>query len=349
MHERRDSASREAVSNFALLVGGIAVSLLLGEALVRITDSAPGVEMIHRGRFRLSSNPLIGYEPVPSVNYGGEDLAFYDYHGASNSLGYRDREHALERSPGAYRIVVLGDSVGAGVMVVEGEEIFPPILEKMLQEDGIPAEVINLSVSGYNTQQEVETLKDRGLAYRPDLVLLAYCLNDRRYDGGGIMEALLKQELQAEGIPRARVTRPILIHSALYRFLRFMSLPKAGLDDDSYREIQVGRVSEDTSKEYLQELGRLAGQHGFRAVVAIFPTLDRLGAYPYGYEHERVARIVEQAGMHSLDLLEIFQGCAAEADKPIARDHIHPGPEGHRCAARAMADFIELRILGRLS
>src|SRR6185369_10906142 len=106
------------------------------------------------GRFQLSRNPKIGYEPVPGLHYAGEDLSFYDYQGSSNSLGYRDREHTVAKPPGAYRILVLGDSVAAGLRIERSEDTFPFLLQDLLRAQGVNAEVMSFAVSGYNTQQE---------------------------------------------------------------------------------------------------------------------------------------------------------------------------------------------------
>src|SRR5262245_12294845 len=98
------------VRKLTLSLVSLLVALLAAELLVRIAGVAPEVGAVRKGRFQLSRNPKIGYEPVPALHYEGEDLAFYDYQGASNRLGYRDREHAEEKPPGVFRIVVLGDS-----------------------------------------------------------------------------------------------------------------------------------------------------------------------------------------------------------------------------------------------
>jgi lysophospholipase L1-like esterase len=339
---------RERWLTGALLLSSLALSVLVAEMLVRLAGAAPGIVIIQQGRFRLSPNPLIGYEPAPATDHREGTLDFYDYWGASNRLGYRDDDHEVAKPPGTDRIVVLGDSIGAGVLVERGREIFPYLLQDRLRADGIPAEVINLSVSGYNTQQEIETLKAVGLDFSPDLVLLAYCLNDRRFDGGGIMEALLDLEAAPRGIPRARVIHPLLVRSALWRFLRYVALPRGGARGVSHRDFHLDAIGEDTSEAYLHELGRLAREHGFEAVVAVFPILDRFDDYPYPYEHERMERLAGEAGLHHLDLLEPLQECAASLDGPIGRDFIHPGPEGHHCAAEAMADHIEVKVLGLL-
>src|SRR5215470_18263318 len=207
------------LKKLALTLAGVVLALGAAELLVRVAGVAPKVYAIRKGRFQLSHNSRIGYEPVPLV-YNGRDLAFYDYLGASNSLGFRDREHAVAKPKGVYRIVVLGDSIAAGLHVERNQDVFPPILERELNRGGLRAEVINLGVSGYNTQQEVEMLRERGLSYRPDLVVVAYTMSSREHLDGDILKTLLEAEQQQGGVSSARVNS-WLVKSALYRFVRF--------------------------------------------------------------------------------------------------------------------------------
>ena len=339
----------ERLRKAALLLAAVAASLLAAEAVIRLSGLAPDVAVIKRGRFRLSSNPLIGYVPTPVDEYKGASLDFYDYRESSNGLGYRDDEHSFEKPPGTFRIVVIGDSVGAGLLVPDRRDIFPEIIERRLNEAGIVTEIINLSVSGYNTQQEVETLRTRGLVYDPDLVLLAYCLNDRRYDGGGIMEALLQEQIGTRAIPASRVFSPLLINSALWRFIRFTVMSGRYRDTEEFLGDYVSLISKDTSEEYLNLLGSLSAEHGFEVVVAIFPVLDVLGKYPYTYEHDRLRRISSELGFHAVDLLDVFKDCSARGKAPVGADKLHPSALGHRCAADALTDFILLRIFGQIS
>src|SRR6202166_1627846 len=152
--------------------------------------------------------------------YTGRELSFYDYLGASNSLGFRDREHAVAKPEGVYRIVVLGDSIAAGLHVERNEDVFPPILERLLVQGGLRGEVINLAVSGYNTQQQVEMLREKGLRYHPDLVVVAYTMSSREHVDGDILKTLLEAEQRQDGVSSARVSS-WLVKSALYRFVRF--------------------------------------------------------------------------------------------------------------------------------
>lgn len=328
-----------------LLLAGLALSLFLCEVLVRLAGVAPDVVMIRRGRFQLAANPRIGWEPAPGIDYRGNSLDFYDYRGAGNSLGYRDYEHPLEKQQGAYRILVLGDSIGAGLYIQDRAQVFPAILESLLLKEGVPAEVINLSVSGYNTRQEVEILRERGLRYDPDLVILAYCLNDVALDDGGIMEALLDLEADSPGIPRARVTERWLLRSALYRFLSYVALAPGSTESSRRRDRYRRAISEDTSEEALRDLGELQRENGFQVLVALFPELRNLADYGYMERHERVARLSGEIGFRHLDLLETFKFCEAMTDGEIGFDRYHPTPDGHLCAADAISAFILERVM----
>jgi len=74
----------------ALLLLSIVVSLACAEVLLRLAHAAPEVQLIQKGRFRLSKNPKIGFEPVPGLEYHGAERSFLDYEGTSNSQGFRD-------------------------------------------------------------------------------------------------------------------------------------------------------------------------------------------------------------------------------------------------------------------
>jgi len=88
-----------------------------------------------------------------------------------NSKGLRDRPHDYEPDPDVFRIVVLGDSFMEAYQVPL-EDSLPYRLEESLRSRKV--EVINLGVGGYGTAQEYLYLRDEGLRYQPDLVILAF-------------------------------------------------------------------------------------------------------------------------------------------------------------------------------
>ncbi len=348
------------VKKLALTFVALAISLLAAELMLRLVGAAPKIYPIERGRFRLARNPKIGYEPAP-VDYRGEGkagakggapqagaeerLAFYDYLGASNRLGFRDVDHEIAKPPGVYRIVVIGDSIAAGLKVDRFEDTFPAILGERLKAQGVNAEVISLAVSGYNTQQEVETLREKGLRYRPDLVLLSYSLSSREHIDGDIYKTLLEEEQHHGGVSSAR-TNPYLVKSALYRFFRYRVFPPhRGPADPQRVEQFLADVSTDRVAEYFGVLDNLAQKNGFQVLVAVFPRFTKnFHAYPLGEQHAYAKNLAGQHKFHYLDLIDPFQACRDASPEPIEVDNFHPNARGHACAAEAMAG----KILGEV-
>jgi len=94
-----------------------------------------------------------------------------------NQDGMRDREHALDKSPGTERLVVLGDSTTFGFWLPP-EEAYPQVLQDLLDARGRSVEVFNVALPGWATRQELIAYRKIARKYRPDRVLLAICLND---------------------------------------------------------------------------------------------------------------------------------------------------------------------------
>jgi len=151
-----------------VLVGASTLVALLGfELLLRaIGYSAPVWN---------EADPQLGWRLRPGVQarYTGEGDAFVSI----NAAGWRDRDHALEKPAGVYRIVVLGDSYSEARQVPV-EKAFWALLPRELERCGFHSgkriESLNFGVSGYGTAQEYLVLEERASRYRPDLVLLQF-------------------------------------------------------------------------------------------------------------------------------------------------------------------------------
>lgn len=78
---------------------------------------------------------------------------------------------------GAPRILVLGDSVTHGT-VVRRDRAWPAQAEALLRARGEDARLLNLAVPGYDVIQSASTLRHRGWALEPDLVVYAAYIND---------------------------------------------------------------------------------------------------------------------------------------------------------------------------
>ncbi|RMG40741.1 MAG: SGNH/GDSL hydrolase family protein [Candidatus Dadabacteria bacterium] len=325
----------------SLVFLGIILGLAGAELILRVFKLAPEVAWISRGRYRLSANAILGYEPVPGLKYDGKELTFYDYRSReTNREGYRDYNHDIRKKPGTFRIAVLGDSIAMGLWIKDMHDAFPLKLEAELKKKGVSAEVLNFGVVGYNTIQEVETLREKVLKYSPDLVVLEYCLNDTERNDGYLLGILLDQEKRSEKINAARVSR-LLGWSALYRFLKFRLIQPAR----GQRELKIKKqrvfLSIDTVDLAFKKLSELLKDSGIELLVVIFPDFTDLNNYRRHKEHSRIISLARRYNFKVLDLLEAYRACNKQNHgRPLSFDQYHPNQTGHACAARAIAEKI---------
>ena len=114
---------------------------------------------------------------LPNVD-GIHNTPEFKYRIRTNSQGFRGtREYIPVPPEGIYRIIVMGDSVSLGYGVKE-EETYAASLEKLLREENINAEVVNMSISGFGTAEEIIQFQHVGKNYHPNLVILGYFTND---------------------------------------------------------------------------------------------------------------------------------------------------------------------------
>jgi len=325
----------------AIVACSLAIGLLVAEGLVRFLDVAPEVETMSDEVFRYSENPRIGWEPVPSAERKASPRE-------ANELGYRDRNHPLAKPPGVLRIIVIGDSIAYGTRITDDQAIFPRVLEMELRRKGVLAEVQNFGVPGYNTQQEVETLVAKGLTYAPDIVIVAYCLNDRSFQAGRTPLAMTRSAAEKQAVDDSGALR-WLSRSALFRLVYFgLFFTFAHAQSDI--EQRFGSVMADTVKPSFERLAELSRAHNFKVIVGVFPQFrakkaEDFKGYAFLPEHAYVRTLSEENHFVYLDLLETFRTCAKGG--PVAVDFYHPNERGHRCAGEALAAEVE-RILPTL-
>lgn len=256
---------------------------------------------------RLSTDKRLIYELRPGMDktFGGKRVR-------SNSAGMRtEREFAREKPPGILRIVGVGDSGMWGWAVDQGEAY----LDRLQKRLGPEAEVLNLAVPGYDTQQEVEMLRARGLGYAPDVVVLGWCDNDFA------PPPFLHH-------PRRTLTRR---HSYLWalafdraRFRRIAQPNVVHLDeiDRSLADPEVlSESGPEGVKRQLVALRELARERGFHLLV-------------FGSLGIRVLEILHDVGVDFVNLRDDPAARAApRAQKTLG---CHPRPEGHALAAEIL-------------
>ena len=163
LSHRAASRKQEAV----LVVGGLVLAIVIAEITLRVFGISYPV--FHR------LEALRGWAPQPEVS--GTWMVEGRSEVNINREGFRDHEHEIEKPANTVRVAVLGDSM-AESFSVPIDMTFWSVLEEKLASctafAGRNVEVINFSVSGYGTAQELLTLRNNALKYRPDIVLLAF-------------------------------------------------------------------------------------------------------------------------------------------------------------------------------
>jgi hypothetical protein len=127
-----------------------------------------------------TADPVLGWSlrPGASAWEADEGVAWSKI----NSHGFRDRERAVNKPQGVYRVAVLGDS-GTEARQVDMDRTYTALTEKELNRrhcfgEG-KAEVLNFGVGGYGTGQELLLLRERVWKFSPDMIVLqVYTGND---------------------------------------------------------------------------------------------------------------------------------------------------------------------------
>jgi len=341
---------KKPLENSLLILISISLALGLSELVVRSLKLAPEIVYVEKWRVRLSENRKIGYEPIPNLNSAGKSAQYYSYIGRSNNMGYRDYDHPLEKPTGSQRIVVLGDSVTAGLWIKGDDKIFTSVMERRLKQAGENIDVMNFGVSGYNTSQEVETLETYGLQFNPNIVILAYCLNDRSQDDGNIYGILLAEAQKSKNTGHVDTAsiNSLERHSALLRFMRYNVLGvQSGSSRQQEKRKTIDQFYVDTVEESFENLSQLSSAHNFKVLVAIFPNFGEKDEglkndYAFQVEHNAIAQLSKQHGFDTIDLLAPFRTCKQKISprSTISFDRYHPNVIGNKCAGEALAEKV---------
>lgn len=359
-------------------VAAVLVGLLAGLSLFEVGLRVAGVDPVGKfleGRglvLRPSEDPILRYELVPgSQGYAfGTDIRV-------NSAGFRDREYERDKPAGTRRLLVIGDSITFG-NGLRPEERFTDRLEARYRAEGKAVQVLNLGVTGYDPLQELELLEKVGLAFHPDVVLQAWCINDAGIHTASV-RALEVMDDYGWLIRKSRLLQVLFVRIDAEELNREM--PQVNFDPEfrkTYRDFIVP-VAGDTSlvrrmrdlRSYLDQheikppvrflawytsrakvgrmrwamerLARLARDGGFRAAVLIVPYLDEHGE-PEAFRqvYDIVAYEAQRAGLDVIrarDELAAFGFERAQGDSPIP---LHPGAEGHEVLAEVLHEKLRL-------
>ncbi len=301
----------------------LALLLAVGEAAARKFDAVLARE--HSRPFNLGDpqwaaeayrpSPILGWEHVP--NSAG-----------FNSHGFLGPDYPPKKSPGTFRVLLLGDSLAAA---------YGPYLQRELEKNptspGV-TELWNLGVGGYNLAQYSIALKLKGPALEPDRVLLFICLNDLPadipviYKDGDSFLALRQSMPEPESLPLGGL---LWERSALYRALMIDRLMARKPGEPNLGKAALAR---------LLEIKNYCAARGIPLTAFVFPYLKPLRDYR-GPEMLDYRTILEQLRLSGIPHFDLH----GRLDDKTLKLRNHPSDQLHFSAegrARAMRTVREL-------
>lgn len=251
-----------------------------------------------------------------------------------NEYGMRRTTPFTAKTPEIGRIMVLGDSLTYG-KGVDANDTYPSLMERMLSQE-FRVEVLNLGISGYQSQDILRLLLAAAPELKPDIIVYGVCLNDFLETGEG-QES--RENRRGWQIPLPLPAKQFFIKQTLFgQFLEKAYddlLMRLGLRADFLSNILRGlhhyqlRFTRDvTIMDFFAE------NAGFPPIVAMtldqFPEVNGRG--------QQVARIAETclqlAGMDVIPTEEYYQTYNGKTFM-VSEWEGHPNEEAHRLFAEA--------------
>ena len=360
MSDRRGSLG----PNLLLLALSLLFATLAAEGALRLlghlrnqgllsTALASPVEVPESGKatlghmIRLSSNPKIIYEFKPDL-----EVTFIGAPVSINSAGFRGPSYPEAKPPGTERIVGLGDSFMFGHGVGDGA-VYLRLLEELLNSfsTGTRFETVNTAVPGYNTVMEVETLRTKGLAFEPDVVLIHFVGNDlelpnfiRTEEPVLALDRFFLLDL-FRGAFAASTVRGDLRRHGLEHAPRVEGARRFVDDPEKVPEQYRSMVGWESYAAAMAELAGLAEEHGFEPVLVSF-------SVTFSHRQKKVFRIAEELGIASLHVGRVYRqwldehGFDEYRESPLALSdgNMHPSVLSHRIAARVIYRWLCERL-----
>lgn len=341
---------RGLIVNLSLVILSLVVAVGLSEVYFRIFSPQPIVpRYVETGEFGIRKN--IGHVRGRMI------VPEYEHEFSTNSHGFRGTaEYAVMKPRGVYRVLVLGDSTTLGHGVGDNDT-FSFLLEQKLSNTG-RTEVINMGVSGFGTAEELIQLRNVGLQYAPDLVILGYFPNDPYNNAVSKLFKILNGQLvqdQAAFVPALYIRDHLYNipgwsflcqHSHVVNFLRnvasgFFQRRLGGQEGmASTTPDQLTAEESELTAALINEVASETTRHGAKFILLNIPvavngdTIDNLPRH----------LINGPDSVLNIDVgKEVYAGYSTD-DLSYAKDS-HPKPLAHQLIANYLAGYIKKHVL----
>ena len=304
---------------------------------------------------------------VPYSNLGTSNWVIYDEdlgyrlnpeREAFNSRSVRHGEIKVPKPTGVYRIMYLGDSIPWD------KNGFVDQTKAILEATG-RFEVINASVPGYTSYQEVLFYKKYLKDTTPDLVVWTYCLNDNhkflhRFDENAKMLWTKEAErtLEVESFWDNVISRSYLLTrlrlGIRYKMGQGRAESKVQFPWESTVDLNIAWKDSPWQdyETYLLDLKAMLDDDNGKLAIVVFPLAVQLRYGNRWGDNEYVVKpqlellgLCEKHEISCLDLYPVFAAAYAQKRR-LFRDALHLNEEGHRLVTRHSLRFLsENRLL----
>ena len=321
-----------------LSLASVLIVLGVPEAVLRIGGYERRTPVFHM-KFHVPEIESAGYDRDPILfwklkrRFSGQVSENHPWHVTINSQRMRGADRPLEKPPGTFRIILIGDSTTFGWGVAE-EQTYGRVLETLFQNSHPQAnvEVLNAGVPGYSSYQGSKYLKRDLLKYRPDVVLVYFGLNDltgARYHAD--KEQRFFENYQAN--PVASLAYRLRTYQLLCDVVsRYTTETRF---DAYFAATRHFRVAPEDYRANLNAMKELGWTHGFQTFFITPVWYDQRGElfdYPFWLERQ----ITMLAGVSPvIDTYSVVKREKSHAGE-LFLDTAHPTKQGHRLIAETI-------------
>ncbi len=276
----------------------------------------------------------------------------FTYQRRVNSMGLCEREIPLDKRPGEYRVVALGDSFTEGVGT-SSDTTWVKVLERHLAA-AMPDRLvttINAGISGSDPVYQYVLLRDKLIPFKPDLVIVAVNptdVNDVIIRGG-------MERFRPDGSTQYARTAPpwerayaasYIVRLIVHDVLRYNWL----LIKESRMEAPT-RVALDELVSALAAFQKLSVEHDFDLLVVLHPASYHEVFYnQYSNDLGRLVSLMkDKNSIHVLDLLDYYQRTGVMTKENVLSFFWSVDGHHNSVGYRAMGDAIAKTVLGSMS
>lgn len=268
-----------------------------------------------------------------------------------NSKGTRGEDFKESKPNNVFRVLCIGDSKTFGWGLSE-DAIYCRLLQNSLQEEiGVSrkVEVINAGVNAWSYSQIFVYLRDIGITYDPDIVVLADAnlwtqfseKNSREFIDEMMKKVWLKNLVRKSAIYHFFIE--VKLQKFYYKFRKKFIAIDPG--EDNLFEEQQQSDPYLFIKQEISKVCRLLNEKNIKGLLIYIPEKYRLT--PNNQNSNILSIKKEISQIYDIPLIDFTKYFIKSQDKLFLEgDPVHPNGKGHKIIAERLHEYIMSNIIG---